>query len=168
MKRFLLLATLAAGFSSLAFADEQYPNDNDGPGDSHHDERHWSPPTPQVPNTPENAVMRYCLTFGVRAAWGAQARFLGAPATFKYIPEKPLQKMFMGETKDIPTDAIYLLDQMNLDERREYEEVAFYGWKQADRWVREGRNPQDYEILSAIFYNGCKEDYKKEKPDLFK
>ena len=111
---------------------------------------------PMLDPTPRDAAIRYCLTEGVRAAWGAQARFLGAPATFKYVPEAPLKKMFYGEA-EIPSDAIYVLDSMTLDDRRAYEEAAFYGWKQADRWVREGRERQDYEVLSAVFYQGCKD-----------
>ena len=70
---------------------------------------------PIMDETPALAAMRYCQTIGVRAAWGAQARFLGAPATFKYIAEAPLKKMFMGEVSDIPHDAIYVLDALNLD-----------------------------------------------------
>ena len=65
---------------------------------------------PQVDPTPDSAAMRYCMTVGVRAAWGAQARFLGAPANFKYVAEGPLKKMFWGDAKEIPTDAIYVLD----------------------------------------------------------
>jgi hypothetical protein len=112
---------------------------------------------PKVDPTPDAAAMRYCMTVGVRAAWGAQARFLGAPPHFKYIAEGPLKKMFWGDAKEIPTDAIYVLEELNLDQRRTYEETAFYGWKQADRWLREGREQQDYEVLAAVFYQGCKE-----------
>lgn len=163
MKKFLLFATLAIGFASLAFADER-ASDRDLDGEHHEGEPpHWSPPNPEIPNTVDNAAMRYCLTVGVRAAWGAQARFLGAPAVFKYISEKPLFKMFVGDVTEIPTDAIYVLNELNLDQRRTYEETAYYGWKQADRWIREGRERQDYEVLSAIFYNGCKEDMMKQK-----
>jgi hypothetical protein len=111
---------------------------------------------------PVVAAMRYCQTQGVRAAWGAQARFLGAPATFKYIPEAPLQKMFTGDVADIRSDAIYVLDELDLDERRAYEESAFYGWKQADRWVVEGRERPDYEVLAAVFYQSCKQELTKE------
>ena len=111
---------------------------------------------PILDETPALAAMRYCQTVAVRAAWGAQARFLGAPATFKYIPETPLKKMFMGDVAEIPTDGIYVLDEMNLDQRREYEETAFYGWKEADKWVRDGRERPEYEVLAAVFYQGCK------------
>ena len=111
---------------------------------------------PAMDETPALAAMRYCQTVGVRAAWGAQARFLGAPGTFKYIAQAPLKKMFMGAVADIPNDAIYVLEEMNLDQRREYEETAFYGWKQADKWVREGRERPEYEVLAAVFYDGCK------------
>ena len=76
---------------------------------------------PPLEATPAMAAMRYCQTQGVRAAWGAQARFLGAPATFKYIAEAPLRRMFIGDVADIRTDAIYVLDELDLDERREYE-----------------------------------------------
>jgi len=117
---------------------------------------------PIMDETPELAAMRYCQTEAVRAAWGAQARFLGAPATFKYIGRAPLKKMFMGEVAEIPNDAIYVLDEMNLDQRREYEESAFFGWKQADRWVSEGRERPEYEVLTAVFYDGCKKTLANE------
>jgi hypothetical protein len=106
---------------------------------------------------PAAAAMQYCHTVAVRAAWGAQARFLGAPATFKYVAEVPLRKMFGGAVEEIPTDGIYVLDELNLEQRQRYEEVAFYGWKQADNWVREGRARPAYVVLAALFYNGCKE-----------
>src|ERR1044071_9096415 len=82
---------------------------------------------PVLDDNAANAAMRYCQTVGIRAAWGAQARFLGAPAVFKYIPESPLKKMFMGDA-EIPHDAIYVLESMDLEQRRIYEEVAFNGW----------------------------------------
>ena len=111
--------------------------------------------------TPTASAIRACQTKGVRAAWGAQARFLGAPATFKYIPEAPLRKMFMGDIADMRADAIYVLDELETEERRDYEESAFYGWTQADRWVADGRERPEYEVLVALFYQGCKEDLKK-------
>ena len=46
---------------------------------------------PELDPDPALAAMRYCQTVGVRAAWGAQARFLGAPAQFKYIAQAPLK-----------------------------------------------------------------------------
>ena len=112
---------------------------------------------PPLDDTAAAAAMRYCQTIGIRAAWGAQARFRGAPATFKYIPEAPLKTMFMGEPAEIPGDAIYVLDQLSLEQRQQYEEAAFHGWKQADNWVREGRERPEYEVLAAVFYRGCKQ-----------
>jgi hypothetical protein len=117
---------------------------------------------PPLQTTPVMAAMRYCQTEGVRAAWGAQARFLGAPASFKYIPEAALRKMFMGDVSAIRTDAIYVLDELDQDERRQYEESAFHGWKQADRWVAEGRERPEYEVLAALFYQSCKQQLTKE------
>lgn len=111
---------------------------------------------PIMDESPALAAMRYCQVVGVRAAWGAQARFLGAPAVFKYIPESPLKKMFMGDA-EIPHDAIYVLDSMDLEQRRQYEEVAFTGWKQADRWVSDGRERPEFEVLAALFYKSCKD-----------
>jgi hypothetical protein len=112
---------------------------------------------PQLDSDPALAAMRYCQMVGVRTAWGAQARFLGAPARFKYIAQAPLKRMFMGEASDIPNDAIYVLEDMNLEERQHYEEAAFSGWKQADVWMREGRERPAYEVLAAVFYQGCKQ-----------
>ena len=111
---------------------------------------------PVMDESPALAAMRYCQVVGVRAAWGAQARFLGAPAVFKYIPESPLKKMFMGDA-EIPHDAIYVLDSIDLEQRRQYEEVAFNGWKQADRWVSDGRERPEFEVLAAVFYKDCKD-----------
>jgi hypothetical protein len=111
---------------------------------------------PVTDETPAVAAMRYCQVIGVRAAWGAQARFLGAPAVFKYIAENPLRKMFMGDT-EIPHDAIYVLESMNLEERRTYEEVAFNGWKAADLWVAGGKERPEFEVLAALFYKSCKD-----------
>ena len=111
---------------------------------------------PPVDAAPAQAAMRYCQTVAVRAAWGAQARFLGAPATFKYIGETPLKKMFWGDAR-IPNDGIYVLDAMDLEQRRVYEEVAFNGWKAADRWMQDGKEQPEFEVLAAIFYNSCKQ-----------
>jgi len=47
--------------------------------------------------------------------------------------------MFAGDVSGHPDDAIYVLEDLDLAQRRGIEELAFYGWKQADRWVREGR-----------------------------
>lgn len=116
---------------------------------------------PIADETPAIAAMRYCQTVGVRAAWGANARFLGAPAVFKYIPEAPLKKMFMGDAV-IPHDAIYVLDSMDLEQRKLYETVAFEGWKNADRWVGEGRQAPEFEALVAVFYNDCKKSLTAE------
>ena len=111
---------------------------------------------PVTDETPALAAMRYCQMVGVRAAWGAQARFLGAPAVFKYIPESPLKRMFMGDAQ-IPHDAIYVLESMDLEQRRMYEEVAFSGWKAADRWVNDGKERPEFEVLAAVFYKNCKD-----------
>jgi hypothetical protein len=111
---------------------------------------------PIMDETPVVAAMRYCQVVGVRAAWGAQARFLGAPAVFKYISERPLKKMFMGDA-EIPHDAIYVLESMDLEERCIYEEVAFNGWKAADRWVADGKERPEFEVLAAVFYKSCKD-----------
>jgi hypothetical protein len=111
---------------------------------------------PVLDDNAANAAMRYCQTVGIRAAWGAQARFLGAPAVFKYIPESPLKKMFMGDAT-IPSDGIYVLDSMDLEQRKLYEEVAFSGWKAADGWVQAGKERPEFEVLAAVFYKNCKD-----------
>lgn len=136
-----LLVAAAMMFSSLSFADDHAP--------------------PPMEVTPELAAMRYCQTFGIRAAWGAQARFFGAPATFKYINEADLKKMFWGDPKDMPHDGIYILEDLDLSQRRQYEEVAFYGWKQAGQWMKANKARPDFEVLTAIFIDGCKKQLTK-------
>ena len=121
-------------------------------------------PGPQPELDADVSAAQTCLTVGARAAWGAQARFLGAPATFKYIPEAPLRQMFAAKPEDMPADAIYVLDELDLKQRREYEEAAFFGWKQADRWVREGRERPEYLYLSALFYRACRDMPERAAP----
>jgi hypothetical protein len=105
--------------------------------------------------------MQTCQTKGARATWGAQARFLGAPATFKYTPEARLRRMFMGDLAEMGVDAIYVLDELDSDERRDYEDNALFGWMQADRWVADGRERPEYEVLVALFLQDCKAELTK-------
>jgi hypothetical protein len=98
---------------------------------------------PELDPDPALAAMRYCQLWACARPGARKRVFLGAPAQFKYIAQAPLKRMFMGETSDIPTDAIYVLEDMDLDQRRQYEENAFFGWKQADAWMREGRERPD-------------------------
>lgn len=114
-----------------------------------------------VPHLPYNYdpgdKLHYCQWFSVQAAWGAQARFKGAPATFRYVNRDLLYAWFMADSA--PPDAIYLLDQLGPDERPLYEEVALIGWKQMDEWLRATPNMQqpDWVLLPVPFYYLCKE-----------
>ena len=40
--------------------------------------------------------MHYCQWFSVQAAWGAQARFKGAPAAFQYVDRSPAPRLVHG------------------------------------------------------------------------
>jgi hypothetical protein len=59
--------------------------------------------------------MHYCQWFSVQAAWGAQARFKGAPAAFRYVDRDRLRTWFMAD--DAPADAVYLLDELSAGDR---------------------------------------------------
>ena len=103
--------------------------------------------------------MQACLQVGARAAWGAASRFAGAPYKFERTTEQNLKALFwaIDVANDVP--AIFTLDfGEDYTAQREYEEAASYGWREADAWVKAGKERPDYETLLAIFYNGCKSE----------
>jgi hypothetical protein len=114
-----------------------------------------APPKPV--DEPSLATMRFCQIFSVRAAWGAEARFKGAPSSFKYVAREVVHEYFMAD--NAPPDGIYVADDLDLNERRAYEEVAFFGWKRMDGWlnVDPGRSEPDWAAMPAVFYQMCKD-----------
>ncbi len=114
-----------------------------------------APPRPV--DEPALGTMRFCQTFSVRAAWGAEARFKGAPSAFKYAARDLVREYFM--TDNAPLDGIYVAEDLDLAERRAYEEVAFFGWKRMDGWLRADQYPSepDWAAMPAVFYQMCKD-----------
>ena len=114
---------------------------------------------PRLPyNYDLNDRMHYCQWFSVQAAWGAQARFKGAPAAFRYVDRERLRAWFMAD--DAPPDAVYLLDELTADDRPLYEEVALVGWKRMDDWLTSTPEMQqpDWVLLPVPFYYLCKDE----------
>ena len=105
----------------------------------------------------------YCQWFSVQAAWGAQARFKGAPAAFRYVDRERLRAWFMAD--DAPPDAVYLLDELTADDRPLYEEVALVGWKRMDDWLTSTPEMQqpDWVLLPVPFYYLCKDEKNAER-----
>jgi hypothetical protein len=101
--------------------------------------------------------MHYCQWFSVQAAWGAQARFKGAPAAFRYVDRDRLRSWFMAD--NAPPDAVYLLDELTTDDRPLYEEVALQGWRRMDEWLHTSPDmqPPDWVLLPVPFYYLCKD-----------
>ena len=124
------------------------------------------PDEPQAIEDRQTQRLGFCLTAGARAAWGAEARFAGAPLHFKYVPiEGPggLREMFMKGA--VPPDSVYvgdvLLEAGNETLRKEYEEMASFGWKQADHWIDNGvKEDPGFEFLTGLFANDCMEAQK--------
>lgn len=114
-----------------------------------------APPKPV--DEPTLATMRFCQTFSVRAAWGAEARFKGAPSSFKYVARDLVREYFMAD--HAPLDGIYVAEDLDLTERRAYEEVAFFGWQRMDGWLRSDpqRSEPDWATMPAVFYQVCKD-----------
>ena len=121
-------------------------------------------PPPRPIEDPSLSTMRSCQIFSVRAAWGAQARFKGAPPAFKYAARDTVYEYFM--TDNAPRDGIYVAEDLDLTQRRAYEEVAVFGWKQMDRWlsVAPDRAEPDWAVMPAVFYQMCK-DAASQNPD---
>jgi hypothetical protein len=113
--------------------------------------------SPKPIEEPTLATMRFCQIFSVRAAWGAEARFKGAPSSFKYVARDVVREYFMAD--NAPPDGIYVADDLDLNERRAYEEVAFFGWKRMDGWlsVDPDRSEPDWAAMPAVFYQMCKD-----------
>ena len=112
---------------------------------------------PQLPyNYDPSDRLHYCQWFSVQAAWGAQARFKGAPPHFRYVDRDRLHTWFMADSA--PTDAVYLLDELGLDDRPLYEEVALVGWKRMDAWLQASPDMQqpDWVLLPVPFYYLCR------------
>jgi hypothetical protein len=101
--------------------------------------------------------MRFCQTFSVRAAWGAEARFKGAPSAFKYVARDLVREYFMAD--NAPLDGIYVAEDLDLNERVAYEEVAYFGWQHMDGWLRADpeRSEPDWAVMPAVFYKMCKD-----------
>ncbi len=99
----------------------------------------------------------YCQWFSVQAAWGAQARFKGAPATFQYVDRALLHDWFMADSA--PGDVVYLLDELGVEDRRIYEEVALLGCERMDAWLqsRPDMEPPDWTLLPVPFYYVCRD-----------
>ena len=110
---------------------------------------------PQSVDPQRDEILKSCLIHSARAAWGAEARFHGSPAIFKYRPAATIKKYMSGESP-LPADAIYVAEELDMTQRKEYEVAAFFGWKQANNWVNEGKHPIERHVIISIFIDACK------------
>lgn len=110
---------------------------------------------PESVDPQRDEILSSCLIHSARAAWGADARFHGSPAIFKYVPAETIKQYMSGKTP-IPADAIYVAVELDMTQRKEYEVPAFFGWKQANSWVNEGKRPIERHVLISIFMDACK------------
>lgn len=90
-----------------------------------------------------------CYTLAARATWGAYAQTLGAPAMFKYVSYNELRSIFFADAANVPRDGIYVLDDMNADQREEYQRQAMRGYD----WAAHSPEAKslDHEQLMAVF-----------------
>jgi hypothetical protein len=97
---------------------------------------------------------------------GAQARFKGAPAAFRYVERDRLRAWFMAD--DAPPDAVYLLEELTAEDRPLYEEVAMMGWKRMDDWLHKSPEMQqpDWVLLPVPFYYICKDLSRSPEPTI--
>lgn len=112
-----------------------------------------------------------CLTHSAAAAIGAMGRYAGAPLVFKYTSAEKINvlyrkpdatgNMLYREYDDLPKDAIYVFEEYNLEQRKNFEVSAMFGWKQTDIWIKDKRPAVDKTILAPIFYGHCKQQMEK-------
>jgi hypothetical protein len=70
-------------------------------------------------------------------------------------------------TDNAPHDGIYVAEDLDLPERRAYEEVAGFGWQQMDRWLsaEPDRPEPDWAAFPAVFYQMCKDAHSGKADD---
>jgi len=106
----------------------------------------------------DDAFGKKCFTHAVRAAWGAAAQQRGAPLKFKFVPYDDITRYFdsVGSAGgDItPTDAIYVAQDMRLDDAIRYQGSASLGYAIAQLWNEDTR-PEDFERSVARFFAAC-------------
>jgi hypothetical protein len=58
-----------------------------------------------------------------------------------------------------PSDAVYLLDELGVEDRRIYEAAALLGWERMDAWLQSqpDMEPPDWTLLPVPFYYICKD-----------
>jgi hypothetical protein len=144
MKRLLLAVTLATSASVFAHND----NKNE-------------------PNEPPSV----CLRHGAAATIGAMGRYAGTSLVFKYAPIETIDKLYRRDGSggrvyrdydDLPKDAIYVATEYDLEQRKNFEVSALFGWKQANRWIAEGRPVPERYLLMPIFYTNCEKQMKEQ------
>ena len=122
-----------------------------------HDE---NPPPSETPD--QDVMVQACYVLGARQAWGATARFNGAPQKMIVVPLQEMYGIFsltvIGEAP--PPAGIYVSEGFDEHELADYTEQAYYGWEMADRMWADKENP-GYSVLLALFSNFCKENIPK-------
>jgi hypothetical protein len=58
-----------------------------------------------------------------------------------------------------PGDAVYLLDELGVEDRRIYEEVALLGWERMDAWLQSqpDMEPPDWTLSPVPLYYICRD-----------
>jgi hypothetical protein len=143
MKKLLLAVALATSTSVFAHSgDENEPNE---------------PPS-------------FCARHGAAAAVGAMGRYSGAPLLFLYASIEMIDELYRRDVRggreykdyaDLPKNAIHVPMEYNLEQRKNFEVSALFGWKQADRWIKEGRPVPERYLLMPIFYTDCEKQMKE-------
>ncbi len=118
---------------------------------------------PEPANAQVSEAMAECQTWAARAAWGANARFLGAKGEFEYMELDRLKTIFgevleghLASMAKIPVaKRDDLTDAERMQAQGEYEKAAFAGWKQAGVWMADKRPNPGIFTLHAIFYGAC-------------
>lgn len=143
----LVLGVLGVAFPGLAMAHVQQ-----GPHGTQE-------PTPEPANAAESEWLHECQVFGVRAAWGAVARYAGAPRVILNHPKDEIEPIFMGK-QDVPTDGIWIdIDELTrLGELDAYIEAVHHGWDSMDATLEAASDLPlpEFELLIAQFTETCK------------
>lgn len=123
----------------------------------------WDQP-PQYQLTEREQILLNCQRQGIREAWGAQARFKGAPMLIKFVDLGVLHEWFVHESA--PNDAIYIADMLSLDQQGAHIIAAFAGWKRMDAILTAWPNAEkpDWVQLPIAFYHICIDEINASNP----
>lgn len=117
---------------------------------------------PPSKNPKQDAEELACWIRGAQQAWGALARYNGAPKKAVLDDEATLKPIFDSSvaTGLAPSDGIHVLNNLTAQDSARYIANAYFGWGTAGLMIEDGVKNPGYHVLVARFADFCKSQIK--------